>query len=46
MKALNLRLPDNLHSALTTLAQEDRRSLNSEIVTLLEQAVRDREKHR
>lgn len=34
-----LRLPESLHVALVRLAAKDRRSLNAEIVVLLEQAV-------
>ena len=36
--ALNLRLPSELHQKLKALAEKDRRSLNSEIVLILEQA--------
>ena len=42
MKQLQVRLPDELHTALKTLAEQDRRSLNAEIVVLLEQATADR----
>ena len=38
MKHLQVRMPDDLHAALKTLAEQDRRSLNAEIVVLLEQA--------
>jgi hypothetical protein len=39
MKQLNVRLPDELHAALKTIADAERRSLNAEIVILLERAV-------
>jgi predicted HicB family RNase H-like nuclease len=39
MKQLNLRLPDYLHTKLREAAERDHRSLNSEIVHLLEQAL-------
>lgn len=39
MKQLNVRLPDELHADLKSLAEAEHRSLNAEIVTLLEQAV-------
>jgi hypothetical protein len=42
MKQLQVRLPDELHTALKALAETDRRSLNAEIVVLLEQAVAER----
>ncbi|WP_406429352.1 Arc family DNA-binding protein [Streptomyces sp. NBC_01589] len=35
-KRITLRLPDDLHARLTEHARIDRRSLNSEIVHLLE----------
>lgn len=38
-KRITLRLPEDLHDRLTDRAQEDRRSLNSEIVHLLETAL-------
>lgn len=43
MLSINLRLPAELHVALKALAVKDHRSLNSEIVALLEAAVRDRD---
>ena len=36
MRPLMLRLPDDLHTQLVALAEQERRSLNSEIVVLLE----------
>lgn len=39
MKQLNVRLPDELHAALKSLAETEHRSLNAEIVTLLERGV-------
>ena len=45
MKELRFRLPDELHATLTALAQEERRSLNSEMILRLEQSVeRDRKR--
>lgn len=48
-KRITLRLPADLHTHLTERAKHDRRSLNSEIVHLLETAIeatsRDRETH-
>jgi predicted HicB family RNase H-like nuclease len=41
MKHINLRLPDDLHAALLAVADADRRSLNSTIIVLLEQALQD-----
>jgi predicted HicB family RNase H-like nuclease len=38
-KRVTLRLPAGLHARLADLARADRRSLNSEIVHLLESAV-------
>ncbi|MER6999157.1 Arc family DNA-binding protein [Streptomyces sp. NPDC000410] len=39
MVQLTLRLPDDIHARLTAQAEADRRSLNSEIVHLLEVAL-------
>jgi hypothetical protein len=39
MKQLYLRLPDELHEALVKLAEKERRSLNAQVIYLLEQAV-------
>ncbi|WP_106972683.1 Arc family DNA-binding protein, partial [Streptomyces yerevanensis] len=39
MVQLTLRLPDDVHARLTAQAEVDRRSLNSEIVHLLEVAL-------
>ncbi|MGO7036258.1 Arc family DNA-binding protein [Rhizobium ruizarguesonis] len=36
----NLRLPDGMRDALKTMAAENRRSINSEIVTILEKQIR------
>lgn len=41
MKQLTLRLPDDLHAAVRALADADHRSLNSEIIALLESAVHE-----
>lgn len=41
-----LRLSPSLHEALKRLAEEDRRSLHSEIIYVLEQFVRSREAQR
>lgn len=35
-KYVSLRLPEDMHAALTALAQRDRRSLHAEIVYILE----------
>jgi hypothetical protein len=39
MKQLYLRLPDELHEQLVKIAERERRSLNAQVVYLLEQAV-------
>ncbi|MEU8355541.1 Arc family DNA-binding protein [Nonomuraea sp. NPDC048882] len=39
MIRITLRLPDDVHARLLTQAQTDRRSLNSEIVHLIEVAL-------
>lgn len=39
MIAVTIRFPDELHAALSEFAVEDRRSFNSEVVSLLEEAV-------
>lgn len=38
MTTLNLRLPDELHADLKQRAKQNNRSLNAEIVTLLQRA--------
>lgn len=40
----NIYVPAALHAALQALARQERRSLNSEIIWLLEHAVADKEK--
>jgi hypothetical protein len=44
MKQLYLRLPDELHEYLVKLAERERRSLNAQIVYLLEQATQQPDK--
>ncbi|MFG2883951.1 Arc family DNA-binding protein [Streptomyces sp. NPDC048297] len=39
MIKFTLRIPDHMHERLTTQAETDRRSLNSEILHLLEVAL-------
>ena len=39
MKIFNVRLEDSIHEELRKLADSNRRSLNSEIIVLIEQAV-------
>jgi predicted HicB family RNase H-like nuclease len=41
---LTVRLPASLHERLVELARRDRRSLNSEIVVLLERAAAEAER--
>ncbi|ANK84461.1 MULTISPECIES: Arc family DNA-binding protein [unclassified Rhizobium] len=36
----NLRMPDGMRDALKAMAAENRRSINSEIVTILEKQIR------
>jgi predicted HicB family RNase H-like nuclease len=40
MKHINLRLPDDLHAAVSRAAEADRRSLNSMIIVMIEKALR------
>lgn len=42
MKTLTLRLPDELHNQVKEHADQDERSLNSELVVLLREAVKAR----
>ena len=39
MKNLNVRLPDELHARLVAAAENSRRSLNSEVLWLLDNAL-------
>ena len=43
MKRFALRLPDDLHKRLVKVAEAERRSLHSQILVLLEQALEGRE---
>lgn len=43
---ITIRLPESLHLAIKALATEDVRSLNSEIVKLLSEAIAAREAKR
>jgi predicted HicB family RNase H-like nuclease len=43
MKHVNLRLPDDVHAKLAALAEAERRSLNSMIVVLIEDADQQRD---
>jgi predicted HicB family RNase H-like nuclease len=40
MKHVNLRLPEDVHAELTALAKASRRSLNSMIIVLIEEAAK------
>jgi len=42
MKTLKLRIDDELHARVTETAQQDKRSLNSEILVLLSEALSER----
>jgi predicted HicB family RNase H-like nuclease len=42
MKTISLRLPDDVHAEAVLAAQEDERSLNTEIVRLLRNALQMR----
>jgi predicted transcriptional regulator len=44
MTKTTLRVPDDLYARISALAEMDRRSLNQELIWLLEQAVRAAEK--
>ncbi|HEX5497551.1 MAG TPA: Arc family DNA-binding protein [Mycobacteriales bacterium] len=39
---ITVRIPDDLHARIVTAAQADRRSLNGEILWLVEQALTQR----
>ena len=43
MKQINLRLPDDVYAELAALAESDRRSLNSMVIVLIEEAARERD---
>jgi hypothetical protein len=42
MKNLKLRIDDELHARVTETARQDKRSLNSEILVLLSEALSER----
>lgn len=39
MKQINLRLPDDLHARVKEAAERDHRSINAQIMWLMEQAL-------
>lgn len=41
---LTVRLPEPLHKKVKALAKEDMRSLNSEIIYLIEKTIKEKEK--
>jgi predicted HicB family RNase H-like nuclease len=43
MKHVNVRMPDDLHVRLAAQAETDRRSLNAEILWLIEQGLQQLE---
>lgn len=43
-KKLTIRIPATLHEQLVQIAQEDVRSLNAEIIVLLQEAIETRRK--
>lgn len=43
MKNVNVRFPDDLHAMIKTAAVSDRRSLNAEILALIEEAIESRQ---
>jgi hypothetical protein len=43
MKHLSLRLSDNLHAALVIAAENEHRSLNAEVVVMIEEALQGRD---
>lgn len=43
MKQLNLRIPDDLHDRITRWAERDRRSVNAEILWLIERVLQAEE---
>lgn len=43
---MNVRLPEDIHAKVKKLAVEDRRSMNSEFIFLLEKAIRELEKEK
>lgn len=44
MKKLTIRLPDELSKRITELARENQRSVNRQVIWLIEQAVKVEEK--
>ena len=46
MKNINIRFPDDLHQLVKEAAAEERRSFNSEVLTLIEAALRSRQDSR
>jgi hypothetical protein len=43
-KAISVRLPENLYDQIQALAQENRRSMNQEIIVLLQKALESQKK--
>ena len=45
-KNVNIRFPDDIHASIKNAASQDHRSFNSEVLALIESALRDREADR
>jgi len=45
MKHLNVRLPDEVHDALTAMAEGDDRSLNNMLIVLIKEEEKRRQAH-
>jgi predicted HicB family RNase H-like nuclease len=45
MKHVNLRVPDDIHAVLVAAAEAERRSLNSMVIIMIEEALQRRADH-
>lgn len=44
IKRISLRIPESLHQQLTKIADENKRSINNEILFMIEKAIRESKK--
>ncbi|MEC1437223.1 Arc family DNA-binding protein [Bacillus sonorensis] len=44
IKRITLRIPESLHQQLTKVAEENKRSINNEILFMIEQVIKESKK--
>ncbi|MDE1362861.1 hypothetical protein CHCC15325_3143 [Bacillus licheniformis] len=41
IKRISLRIPESLHKQLTKVAEDNKRSINNEILSMIEKSIKD-----